>query len=73
MIKYIEILLYVGYERETQLYGVKKHEIKRDDSIPLIRIKSIEFGDDEPRFDQRKLDSIRLDLEHYLIAKFGIE
>ncbi len=33
----------------------------------------MEFGDDEPRFDQRKLDSIRLDLEHYLIAKFGTE
>lgn len=73
MTKYIEIPLYVGNERETQLYRVKKHEIIRDESIPLIRITSIEFGDNEPRFDQRKLDSIRLDLEHYLIAKFGYQ
>jgi hypothetical protein len=73
MTRYIEILFYIGNERQTQLYRLKNHEIKRDDSIPLIRIKSIELGDKEPRFDQRKLDSIRVDLEHYLIAKFGTE
>lgn len=47
--KYIEILLYAGSKRKTQLYRVKKHEIKGDDCIPLIRIKSIEFRDVEPR------------------------
>jgi hypothetical protein len=71
MTKYIELPLYVGNEDKAWIYGVKRHGERKDDCIPLIRITSIEFGDNEPRFSQNELDKIRYDLEDYLVGKFG--
>ena len=71
MTKYIEVPLYISDEEMTWIYRLKKHEVKKDDSLPLIKLTSIEFGDNECRFNQQKLDRMRLDLQGYLNARFG--
>lgn len=71
MTKYVEVPIYVGDEEKAWVHKVEKHKVIKDDSIPLIRITSIEFGDNESRFNQHNLDKIRFELQDYLIAKFG--
>jgi len=71
MTKYVEVPIYVGDEEKAWVHRVEKHKVVKDDSVPLIRITSIEFGDNESRFNQQQLDKIRFDLQDYLIAKFG--
>lgn len=71
--KYVELPLFVGDEAKPHLFRVGKHEPINDDSLPLIRVKSIEFGDNEPLFDQRQLNNLRFELEDYFTAKFGYQ
>lgn len=72
--RYVELPLYVeDSERRAVRYRVPRLVKRVDDTIPLIKIKSIEFGDNEPTFDQRQLNTLRHDLEDYLLAKFGYE
>lgn len=71
--KYVELPLSVEEVKNGRHFRVPRHSKKGDDSLPLIKITSIEFGDNEPSFDQRKLDDLRYELEDYLVAKFGYE
>lgn len=69
--KYVELPLWVEENEKARHFKVPRHPKKVDESLPLIKITSIEFGDNEPSFDQIKLDNLRYELEDYLIAKFG--
>ncbi len=69
--KYIEIPLFVGNENVMTVSKLKRHPIINDDSRPLIKITSIEFGDNEPLFDQTKLHNLKYELNDYLRARFG--
>ncbi|HMJ67379.1 MAG TPA: hypothetical protein VK508_00710 [Cyclobacteriaceae bacterium] len=69
--KFVELPLFVENSERRQISQAKRHNIVRDDSLPLIKIISIQFGDNEPNFDQAQLTKIRYELEDYLIAKFG--
>jgi hypothetical protein len=69
--KYVELPLHVANDEKAWDSKSERHKINKDDSLPLIKITSIEFGDNEPRFSQKKLDNLRLELEDYLTAKFG--
>lgn len=69
--KYRELPLYVGNDREGAVSRTQRHESKLSESKPLINVISIQFGDNQPAFDQGKLNDVRYELEDYLIAKFG--
>lgn len=73
MTKYIELPIQVADERKPIISRMKKHAARKDDSIPLIRITSIEFGDNQPLFDEQTLKKIKYELEDYLVAKFDIK
>jgi hypothetical protein len=69
--KYVNVPLNVANENKAAVFRVERHKVTTDNSIPSIKINSIEFGNNEPRFDQKRLDAIRFELEDYLVAKFG--
>ena len=71
--KFVELPLLATDEQRGIPSSARRHSTERNDDIPLVKITSIEFGDNEPLFDQRQLDKIRHELEYYLTARFGYQ
>ena len=73
--EYIELPL---HSDQSEIYVVRKnvsrhnHKIELDDKeYPKIKLLSIQFGDNEERFTQIKLNDLRRELADYLTGKFG--
>ena len=70
--KFVEVPLFVGDEAKPLISKVKRHDPPpEDNSRPLIKITSIEFGDNEPNFQKETFTDVGYELEDYLVAKFG--